>query len=210
MGGKFHTNTPQVVKRWFGDWPPRLIYNVDPMKIRKIHAAMALAIIAVSSTVARADSVMDQLGAPADNKTAMVQAGDVQAVIKPATTSAAPGQDLKVSADFTIAPPWHVYGKPIATDYVATAVTFDGGVVAKQSMEFPKPEMVKFESLGQTLPVYKGSLHADGNLKLRPDLKPGAYKLTGKVDFQECSDTICKMPQSLKFEIPITVAAAAK
>ncbi len=171
---------------------------------------MTLAFIAVSSTLARADSVMDQLGTPADNKTAMVQAGDVQAVIKPAVTQAEPGQEVKVSADFTIAPPWHVYGKPIATDYVATDIIFDSGVVAKQSMDFPKPEMVKFESLGQTLPVYKGSVHASGDIKLRPDLKPGDYKLSGKVTFQECNDTICKMPQSLKFEIPITIASSAK
>lgn len=207
MDRKLDPLDPQVVKRAFGDWRSRVIYNVESMKIRTLYAVVTLAIVGVSWNVAGADSVMDQLGAPADNSTAMVQAGDVQAVIKPATTHAAAGDNLKVSADFTIAPPWHVYGKPIATDYVPTAVTFDSGVVAKQSMDFPKPEMVKFESLGQTLPVYKGSVHAAGDIKLRPDLKPGAYKLSGKVDFQECNDTICKMPQSLKFEIPITVAA---
>ncbi len=92
---------------------------------------------------------------------------------------------------------------------MATTVTFDSGLVAKQSIAFPKPEMVTFPSLGQTLPVYKGSVHAGGDLKLRPDLKPGDYSLTGKVEFQECSDNICKMPQSLTFAIPLSIASAA-
>jgi DsbC/DsbD-like thiol-disulfide interchange protein len=183
------------------------------MKLRNFYTVVILAIVAsaifAAAAIARADSVMDKLGAPSDGKSAMVRGGDVQAVIKPAVTQARAGQDIKVSADFTIASGWHIYGKPISTDYVPTTITFDNSVVAKQSIDFPKPEMMKFEALGQTLPVYKGSMHAGGDVKLRPDLKPGEYKLTGKVVFQECSDTICKMPLSLPFAIPITIASSA-
>jgi DsbC/DsbD-like thiol-disulfide interchange protein len=198
---------------FIGDWRSRIIYNVVLMKLRNFYTVVILAMLAPAifavAMIARADSITDKLGAPSDGKSAMVRSGDVQAVIKPAVTQAAAGQDIKVSADFTIASGWHIYGKPISTDYVPTAITFDDGVVAKQSIDFPKPEMMKFEALGQTLPVYKGSMHAGGNVKLRPDLKPGDYKLSGKVEFQECSDNICKMPQSLPFEIPITIASSA-
>jgi hypothetical protein len=82
--------------------------------------------------------------------------------------------------------------------------------VAKQSFNFPKPQMMSFATLGETLPVYQGNLHAGGKLLLRPDLKPGDYQLTGKVDFQECSDSICKIPQSLAFAIPLTIAPVSK
>jgi DsbC/DsbD-like thiol-disulfide interchange protein len=176
------------------------------MKLRKFGVVMlAIAATAMSATIARADSLIDNL----EPKSATVRGGDVWATIQPAVSEAAPGADVKVSADFTIASGWHIYGQPVSTDYVATTVTFDSGLVAKQSIDFPKPEMVSFPALGQTLPVYKGSVHAGGNLKLRPDLKPGDYKLTGKVEFQECSDNICKMPQSLPFAIPISIASAA-
>jgi DsbC/DsbD-like thiol-disulfide interchange protein len=182
------------------------------MKLRIFHpvilAMVAPAVLAVTM-IARADSVTDKLLGVPSPKAAVVRAGDVQAIIQPSVRQAAPGQDIAVSADFTIGSGWHIYGKPISTDYVPTTVTFDNGLIAKQTMDFPKPEMVKFEALGQTLPVYKGSVHAGGNLKLRPDLKPGNYQLAGKVEFQECSDNICKMPQSLNFEIPITVASSA-
>jgi DsbC/DsbD-like thiol-disulfide interchange protein len=180
------------------------------MKIRNlVILGMVAPALLGAAIIARADSVTDKLLGVPSAKAATVRAGDVEAIIKPAVRQAAPGQDIPVSADFTIGSGWHIYGKPISTDYVATTVTFDNGLLAKQSMDFPKPEMVKFEALGQTLPVYKGSMHAGGNIKLRPDLKPGDYQLAGKVEFQECSDNICKMPQSLSFEIPITVASSA-
>jgi hypothetical protein len=44
-----------------------------------------------------------------------------------------------------------------------------------------------------------------GKLEIKSGTKPGDYQLTGKVQFQECSDTICKMPQSLAFAMPIKV-----
>jgi hypothetical protein len=182
------------------------------MKHTKFHqlviSGIVVPAILVVAMAARADSVTDKLLGLPSVKEATVRSGDVQATIKPSVRQASPGQDIAVSADFFIASPWHIYGKPISTDYVPTAVTFDNGLVAKQSMDFPKPEMVKFEALGQTLPVYKGSMHAGGNVKLRSDLKPGDYQLSGKVEFQECSDNICKMPQSIAFAIPITIASA--
>jgi hypothetical protein len=179
------------------------------MNIRNFVILGMVAPAIFAAAIARADSVTDKLLGEPSAKAATVRAGDVQAIIKPSVRQATPGQDIAMSADFTIGSGWHIYGKPISTDYVPTTITFDNALVAKQSMDFPKPEMVKFEALGQTLPVYKGSVHAGGDVKLRPDLKPGDYTLAGKVEFQECSDNICKMPQSLSFEIPITVASSA-
>jgi DsbC/DsbD-like thiol-disulfide interchange protein len=183
------------------------------MKFRNFFSGVILTIVATvtfaAAIAARADSVMDRLGASGGGRPAMVRGGDVMAVIRPEVSKAAPGDDIVVTADFIIAAGWHIYGKPISTEYVPTNITFDDGMVAKQSIDFPKPEMMRFETLGQTLPVYKGRMHAGGDVKLRSDLKPGEYKLMGKVDFQECSETICKIPQSLAFEIPLTVASAA-
>jgi hypothetical protein len=176
------------------------------MKLRKFSAVvtMGVAVTMLSALAVKADSLLDKL----EPKSATVRAGDVSATIQPAVSEASPGQDIKVSADFIIGTGWHIYGKPISTDFVATSITFDEAVVAKQSIDFPKPEMMKFAALGQTLPVYKGSVHVGGDVKLRPDLKPGDMNLTGKVEFQECSDDICKMPQSLPFAIPITIASS--
>ncbi|HLI78969.1 MAG TPA: protein-disulfide reductase DsbD domain-containing protein [Candidatus Binataceae bacterium] len=179
------------------------------MNLRKFLLMMIAVAMLTGTKIARADSILDKLDKPAADQTAVVRGGDVWAVIKPDVAQATPGQDIKVSADFIIGSGWHIYGKPISTDYVPTNITFDKEMVAEQSIDFPKPEMMKFEALGQTLPVYKDKLHVGGDVKLRRDLKPGDYQLSGKVEFQECSDTICKIPQSLPFAIPITVASSA-
>jgi Disulphide bond corrector protein DsbC len=211
-GERINTKAGPIIGPAFflDDWESRIVYNDRKMNLRKLSmlflSATIVAAISVGATIAIAGTVMDKLG-PGDGKSAMVSGGDVQAVIRPSVTQAAPGQKIEVTADFTIAPEWHIYGKPISTDYVPTSVTFDNAVVAQQSLDFPKPQMMTFAALGQTLPVYKGNVHAGGNLLLRPDLKPGEYQLTGKVDFQECSESMCKIPQSLPFAIPLTIAA---
>jgi len=170
---------------------------------------MALAVVAAAlSSFALAiadDSIMQALGAPTDSKTASVHAGDVKAIITPTTDHAAPGQEVEVTADFDIGPGWHIYGAPIPQNYTPTSVTFDKSLVESQSFQFPTPVKVTFASIGETVPVYKDSVHATGKLKVRRDAKPGDSQLTGKVSFQECNDQICKIPQSIAFAIPFRI-----
>lgn len=169
--------------------------------------AMAIAICTTKS-VAASDNLLDNPGPASGEKTTSVAAGNVQAVIKPSLDHGAAGQEIGVVADFNIAPGWHIYGKPLPHGYTSTAVAFDNDLVAKQTFDFPKPQMVSFAALGETLPVYQGNLRAKGKILIRAGLQPGAYKLSGKVDFQECSDQICKMPQSIAFQMPFKVDAA--
>jgi hypothetical protein len=44
---------------------------------------------------------------------------------------------------------------------------------------------------------------------MRSGLNPGHRELKGKLKFQECSNQICKIPQSVAFEIPFTIDAMA-
>lgn len=44
-----------------------------------------------------------------------------------------------------------------------------------------------------------------GNVVLKQKLNPGNYKLGGTIEFQECNDSICKIPQSARFELPLTI-----
>ena len=156
--------------------------------------------------VASSKILLDEFNV-AGAKAVSLNAEDLRVVIAPTADHVVPGQELGVAADFSIAPGWHIYGQPLPANYTATAIEFDSEVVASQAFEFPPPEKVTFEALGETLPVYKGNIRAKGTILVRSGLKPGEYQLKGKLKFQECSHDICKIPQSVAFEIPLRIEA---
>lgn len=159
--------------------------------------------------VASSEVLLNEFGAVSSGKSVAITAGKVQIVITPSADRAAAGQEIGIAADFSIASGWHIYGQPISTNYTPTTIEFDADSVAKGSLELPDPEKVSFPELGETLPVYSGTFRVKGKLLIRSGLKPGDHPLKGKLRFQECSDQICQIPQSVAFEIPFTIDAMA-
>ena len=142
-----------------------------------------------------------------ESATVAIGAEDVRAKIALTSGTAAPGQELGMALDITIAPGWHIYGEPLPKNYVATSVTFNSDVVAKQSLSLPPAAPREFKALGETLPVYERSIRGKGTLLIGGRVKPGEYKVGGILKFQECNDTICKVPREVPFEIPIRIVA---
>ena len=158
--------------------------------------------------------LLKEYGIPAADDGVTITAEDVQARIVISDKRSFSGQRLGAAVNFKVAPGWHIYGEPLPTGYSPTSVKFDDDLVASQALEFPQPKPVKFELLGETLPVYHGEFRATGYILLKQKLPPGEQKLTGTLNFQECNDKICKLPQSVRFQIPMRidpyVPAAAK
>ncbi len=136
-----------------------------------------------------------------------IKADDLLAVLTFSSGIAVPGRQLGIAVDFTVASGWHIYGQPIADNYVATSISFESEFVSEQSLNLPKPTPVEFKSLGEILPAYSGSFRATGSVLIRANLKPGDYKLKGTLRFQQCSDQICKLPDNIEFEVPIRIEA---
>jgi DsbC/DsbD-like thiol-disulfide interchange protein len=118
------------------------------------------------------------------------------------------GQRVGVIVDFAIAPGWHVYGKPLPEEYTPTTLTFDRDLVNRQNLDFPKPTPVKFELLGETLSGYQDRFRVVGEIVLQHNLSPGEHQLSGTLSFQECNDNLCKMPQQVRFDIPLRIDSA--
>lgn len=154
---------------------------------------------------AASEILMKNFGVAAAASGLVINAGDVRATITMSSDRAVPGTELGVAARFEIPSGWHIYGQPLPENYVATSLEFDPATVSAQSYDFPKATPVEFKSLGETLPVYTGSVRAFGRILIKSGLKPGDYKLKGTLRFQECSDQICKLPQKIAFEIPIAI-----
>jgi hypothetical protein len=75
--------------------------------------------------------------------------------------------------------------------------------------------------LGETLPVYEGEIRARGKLgvkwsppipakflqSLGPPIEPGLHHIEGSFRFQACNDRVCEAPQTVKFQLPLTIEA---
>jgi hypothetical protein len=155
--------------------------------------------------VASSEILLDQFDSISNGKSVSITAADIRVVITPSTDHAVAGQEIGLAADFTIANGWHIYGQPLPANYTPTAIVIDSDCVAEQSFDYPDPKKVVFADLGETLPVYAGNFRVKGKMLARSGLKPGDYKLKGKLSFQECSEQICKIPQSVTFEIPFRI-----
>ena len=159
--------------------------------------------------MASSEILFNEFGGETDAKSISLTVGDIRIVITPSTDRAVASREIGVAADFTIANGWHIYGQPLPANYTPTTIVFDSDCVAEQSFEYPDPKKVAFPDLGETLPVYAGKFRVKGKILARPGLKPGNYKLKGKLSFQECSEQICRIPQSVTFEIPFRIEPMA-
>jgi len=115
------------------------------------------------------------------------------------------GQEIGFYARFTLEPGWHVYGEPLPNAYTAASITFDDPRIARQSFELPAAEPMEMAALGETLPVYGGSFQGVGSLLLKFPFEAGQTVLRGQLRFQECSDSVCEAPETIGFELPLTI-----
>lgn len=114
-----------------------------------------------------------------DARKVILRRGAVTMQIGLSSAKAFAGQELSFFAKFTLEPGWHVYPD--------TLVTFDDPKIIRQSFEFRDT----FEGLGTLL--------------LKFPLDAGTIMLSGQVRFQQCSDTICEPPETIAFELPLTL-----
>ena len=115
------------------------------------------------------------------------------------------GQEISFFAKFSLEPGWHVYGAPLPRAYTPTSVTFDDPKIIGQSFDLPPANPLQIAALGETLPVYSGAFQGSGSLLLRFPLDAGRIALSGQVHFQQCSETLCEPPESIRFELPMTL-----
>ncbi len=141
----------------------------------------------------------------ADAPVTELRSGALDARIGLASARAFAGQEVSFFARFTLQPGWHVYGSPAPENYTQVSIAFEGPEVLHQDFSFPEPETVTFPLLNETLPVYSGAFEVRGRLLLRFPLPEGVLILRGNLRFQQCSDSVCEPPQTVPFELPLTL-----
>ena len=150
--------------------------------------------------------VLREFGVAADGApTVTLRSGALTVEIGLSAAKSFAGQEISFFAKFTLQPGWHVYGSPLPQAYTPTSVAFEDPKIIRQSFELPSATPMRLAALGETIPVYSGSFQGLGSLLLKFPLEEGKAVLSGHVRYQQCSDTVCESPETLPFELPLTL-----
>jgi hypothetical protein len=138
--------------------------------------------------VTGSDIALREFGAVAKDAPAVtLQSGAVTIAIGLSTDKAFAGQELGYFARFRIESGWHIYD--------SSSVVFDDASVASQTFRLPPA----------TESLHSGSFQGIGELLLKFPLATGPLKLRGRVHFQQCGESVCEPPESLTFELTVTL-----
>jgi hypothetical protein len=198
--GILNTNVAPGLRAHGVPHPVEYLIAPDGLVIRKYFVPNYQHRVAASAVVLREFGAVSE-AAPA----VTLRSSALTARIGLSTARAFAGQEISFFAKFALEPGWHVYGAPLPENYTTTSVTFEGPTIVHQSFELPSAAPMRIAALAETVPLHSGSFQGLGSLLLRFPLDAGKVVLCGRVRFQECSDTICEAPQSIPFELPLTL-----
>jgi hypothetical protein len=198
--GIFNVNIAPELRAHGVPHPVNYLVAPDGIVIRKYFVPNYQHRVTASAVVLR------EFGAAGeDAATIALRSGALTVEVGLSAGKAFAGQEISFFAKFKLGPGWHVYGAGVPDAYTATSIAFDDPKVVRQSFELPEARPMKIAALGETLPVYDGSFQGRGSLLLKFPLEAGRIVLSGRLCFQLCSDTVCETPETVSFELPLTV-----
>ncbi len=89
--------------------------------------------------------------------------------------------------------------------YVPTAIDFDDAMVARQSFDFTKVGPDQVRRAGRDVVSLHGRSQSNRQGPAHGETTGGRAQARGELKFQECNDRICKLPQTVRFESPLTI-----
>ena len=198
--GIFNTNMAPGLRAYGVPHPVDYLVAPDGVVIRKYFVANYQHRVAASAVV------LQEFGSAGEESRAItLQSGALTVEIGLSGSKTFAGQELSFFAKFKLEPGWHVYGAPLPKAYTPTSITFDDPKIIRQSFQLPEAQPLKIAALGETLPVYSGSFQGLGSFLLKFPLEAGNTTLSGQLHLQQCTDSLCEPPQTIPFELPITI-----
>jgi len=196
--GIFNENMAPHLKSYGVPHPVEYLVGVDGTVLGKYFVPNYMHRVAGSAVVLR-----EFLAVAEDAPAVVLKTDVVTATIGLPTMRALSGQELAFFAKFAVADGWRIYGAPLPSEYTATAISFEDEHVSHQSFRLPEAHNMRIPLLGETLPVYSGEFEGSGTLLLKHPLPDGMIALKGRLDLQQCSDSMCEPPLRIPFEVSI-------
>ena len=112
-------------------------------------------------------------------------------------------QRLRLTVELQIEPGLHVYGEPIPDGYIPLAVEvapIEGLEVGP--LEAPTPHRFQVTGLDEQFLVYEGTVQVKVPLTFIAVTEDLTVEVA--VRYQACSATDCRMPETLRFRLPVT------
>ena len=201
--GIFNANIAPDLRAYGVPHPVEYLVSPDGIVVRKYFVPNYQHRVTASAVALR------EFGAIGEGlQIATLRSGAVTIEIGLASATAFAGQEIGFFANFTIEPGWHIYGEPLPNPYTPTSIVFDDPKIVQQSFQLPANALTTLTVLGETLAVYSGSFRGNGLLLLKFPLDAGEIKLSGKALFQQCSETVCEPPETIPFELPVTLGTS--
>jgi hypothetical protein len=131
---------------------------------------------------------------------------DLRLVLQLSSGVSRPGQSVLLRAELQVNPGLHIYGTEVPDGYLPTTLSLnETEVLLQHQLRFPAPQLLHLEAVNETVPVYTGTVVAEGDLVLKPFIPAGAYRLQGVLRYQACTDSECYLPEEVPFELPLRV-----
>jgi AhpC/TSA family/Thiol:disulfide interchange protein DsbD, N-terminal len=111
------------------------------------------------------------------------------------------GNRVTLVVEVDLPPKMHVYA-PGVTGYrpVALEIGEDPMIVAHET-DFPEPQVLRLEAIGETVPVYQGRFRVLKDVTLSPKLRAETASIGLTFSYQACDDKVCYVPTKVPFTL---------
>ena len=198
--GILNTHMPEDHKRFGVPYPGTYIVGRDGLVIDKAFFAEHRTRESVN------DMLQEGLGVEGSERS------DAHVVTTPhlsarayfASTTVRSRQFNVLTVELSLADLVHVNGHSAPEGYVPLDLEVDGGDNLRlDRVDYPEPEEMVFEFLGEKLPVHTGRLKIKARCIGLDKREDEPFQVEVRLRYQACDDTQCYLPQTITFCLPL-------
>lgn len=124
----------------------------------------------------------------------------------PEKTTAKIGSTVEVKTTVQIRAGYHCNSNTPSEDYlIPLRLSWTTGSLESPTVEYPKPQMEKFNFSDKPLSVYTGDFAITTKFKVAANANPGTAFITGKLRYQACNDRMCLPPKTIDVSVPVDI-----
>lgn len=137
----------------------------------------------------------------------VVEGKQLTATLGASSSTAAPGQRIKLTLDIDLLPNMHVYAPGVEGYIPIEWKMLDSEAVQVHAPVLPHPEKLYLKAIDETVPAYRNHFRLVRDITIAPENKvrpagggSGQFTIDGALRYQACDDRVCYIPQTLRLQ----------